>query len=347
MSNQPYKTIGRFHLRSELGRGAFGTVYRAFDPTLTRDVALKIPSGYAQRGDLGRRFLREAQAAAKLRHPHLVSVYDAGLADDTLFIASEYVAGQSLVEECRTNWPTARQAVEWVLQIAQALTYAHQEGIVHRDIKPSNILIDTAGHARLTDFGLAKHMSELEPEWMRQAAQRHGASEKLSRDGVVLGTPAYMAPEQASGKTSLTGPLSDQYSLGVVLYELLSGRVPFTGTLSQLLSDVRNPEVKAPSPRRFNSRIPADLAAVALRATQKSPRRRYQSMTEFAADLQRWLHGMPVSVRRRRWYETTLRRITNRYRSRPGFWAMMMTLAACVSIALATRGWLWQWVNGK
>ncbi|HMO35732.1 MAG TPA: serine/threonine-protein kinase [Gemmatales bacterium] len=339
------KKIGRFHLRSELGRGAFGTVYRAFDPTLTRDVALKIPSRYAQRGDLGRRFLREAQAAAKLRHPHLVSVYDAGVADDTLFIASEYVAGQSLVDECKMHWPSTRQAVEWVLQLAQALTYAHQEGIVHRDIKPSNILIDQQGHARLTDFGLAKHMSELEPEWVRDAARERGASDKLSRDGVVLGTPAYMAPEQASGKTSLTGPLSDQYSLGVVLYELLAGRVPFTGTLSQLLSDVRNPAVKAPSPRRFNRRIPADLAAVALRATQKTPRKRYGSMTEFASDLQRWLHGLPVSVRRRPWYSIVGRKIFNSWKVHPAFWSMMLTLALCTTLALITKGWLWNWLH--
>lgn len=343
MSNQPYKTIGRFQLRSELGRGAFGTVYLAYDPTLTREVALKIPTRFARRGDLGRRFLREAQAAAKLRHPHLVPVYEAGLADETLFIASEYVAGRSLVEECKHHWPSTRQSVEWVLEIANALIYAHQEGIIHRDIKPSNILIDEDGSARLTDFGLAKNMTELEPEWVRAAARQHGANEKLSRDGVVLGTPAYMAPEQASGKASLTGPLSDQYSLGVVLYELLAGRVPFKGTLSQLLSSVRNPEIKAPSPRRFNNRVPADLAAIAMRAMQKVPRRRYPSMTDFATDLQRWLHRMPVSVRKRGWYENGLRRVGYWWRSQPALWATILTFLFCASLAALTKGWLWKW----
>ncbi|MFO0815575.1 MAG: serine/threonine-protein kinase [Gemmatales bacterium] len=348
MSNPALPKIGRFQLRGELGSGAFGTVYRAFDPTLAREVALKVPTVTSQRGKAGRRFLREAQAAAKLRHPHLIQVFEAGLADESLYIASEYVPGRSLVEECKANWPSTRQAVEWVLQIADALSYAHEEGIIHRDIKPSNILIDSTNNARLTDFGLAKHVTELEPEWIRQAAIKHGADVKLSRDGQVQGTPAYMAPEQARGKNSLTGPRSDLYSLGIVLYELLTGKVPFQNkNINALLEAVGSPSVKAPSPRRLNWLIPADLAAITLKAIRKNPAKRYQSVDEFASDLQRWQNGVPVSVRPRPWYQRLYRNYYNWMHQNPGIIATLLTLLIVVLIAQNTRGWLWDWLPRK
>lgn len=347
MSNPPPKTIGRFQLRSELGRGAFGHVYRAYDPTLDREVALKVPKLHAGRGELARRFLREAQSAAKLRHPHLVPVFEAGLADDTLYIASEFVDGQSLVDRCKLDWPSARQSVEWVLQIAEALMYAHKEGIIHRDVKPANILIDRQGHARLTDFGLAKNEGDLEPRWLREAAEKAGADANLSRDGEVMGTPAYMAPEQAQGKAKLTGPHSDQYSLGVVLYELLAGRVPYQGKLKQVLASVRDPMLKAPSPRRFNSRIPPDLAAIVLRAIRKQPKRRYVTLNDFAIDLQRWQHGLATSVRRRSSYQVFQRRVREWINSHSAFNTFVATIILFISLAALTRGWLWDWVVRK
>lgn len=347
MSNPAPKTIGRFQLRSELGHGAFGHVYRAYDPTLAREVALKVPTLQAGRGDLARRFLREAQSAAKLRHPHLVPVFEAGLADDTLYIASEFVDGRSLVNHCRHNWPSARQSVEWVLQIAEALMYAHKEGITHRDVKPANILIDQEGQARLTDFGLAKHEGDIDPEWVKAAAEKAGADANLSREGEVLGTPAYMAPEQARGQGNLTGPHSDQYSLGVVLYELLAGRVPYLGKLQQVLASVRDPDIKPPSPRRFNSRISPDLAAVVLRSIRKNPSRRYPTLNDFAIDLQRWQHGLTTSVRRRTPYQQFQKRAREWINAHPAINTFVAMIILFVSLAAITRGWLWDWVIGK
>jgi serine/threonine protein kinase len=347
MSKSAPKTIGRFQVRSELGKGAFGHVYRAFDPTLAREIALKVPTLRAGRGEPARRFLREAQSTAKLRHPNLVPVFEAGLADDTLYIASEFIDGHSLVEVCRQNWPSARQSVEWVLQITEALTYAHKEGIVHRDVKPANILIDQHNQARLTDFGLAKLEGDLEPRWLRDAAEKAGADANLSRDGEVLGTPAYMAPEQAQGKANMTGPHSDQYSLGVVLYELLAGRVPYQGSLKQILSSVRDPMLKAPSPRRFNSRISPDLAAIVLRAIRKTPSRRYPTLNDFSIDLQRWRHGLTTSVRRRSSYQLFQKRASEWINAHPALNTFVATIVLIISILAMTRGWLWDWIIRK
>lgn len=347
MPSSTVNKIGRFQIRSELGKGAFGRVYRAYDPTLDREVALKVPTIRASRGEHARRFLREAQSAAKLKHPNIVQVYEVGVADDTLYIASEYINGQSLVERCKLDWPSTKESIEWVIQIADALKYAHQEGIVHRDVKPANILIDRRGQARLTDFGLAKQEGDVEPDWLKKAAEDAGADVKLSKEGIVMGTPAYMAPEQARGRASLTGPHSDQYSLGVVLYELLAGRVPFQGRISQIIDSVGDPRQKAASPKQFNRRIPADLAAVALKAIRKNPEKRYPSMNDFAIDLQRWQHGLSVSVRRRSQYELAQRRTRYWMNSHPGFITFVATLVLFVSVAALTRGWLWDWITRK
>src|SRR5262249_39081226 len=208
---------GRFELREVLGRGGFGVVYRAFDPLLDREVALKVPLFSRAERKKAERFLNEARAAARLRHPNIVAFYEIGEADDRLFLAAEYIQGKTLADVVKVSRPSIAQSVRWVLELAGALNYAHSQGIVHRDIKPQNIMIDAGGRPQIMDFGLAKRVDR---------------DSTMTVEGALLGTPAYMPPEQARGEIDKIGPQSDQYSLGVVLYELLTGQKPFDGSAS-------------------------------------------------------------------------------------------------------------------
>jgi WD40 repeat protein/predicted Ser/Thr protein kinase len=263
---EPPPAIGRFQVRQRLGAGGFGTVYRAYDPQLEREVALKLPRARTL-GDPRRagRFLDEAKAAARLRHPHIVPVYDAGQEDGRPYIAYAFVKGRTL-EQAAAGGTDLRRAAALVRDLAEALAYAHGQGIVHRDVKPANVLLDEAGEPHLADFGT------------------HG----------VLGTPAYMAPEQAHGGPPQ--PASDQYSLGVVLYELLCGQRPFAGEHPLALPyHLANREPDPPSDLR--PEVPPDLDAVCLKALATAPADRYPTCQEFADDLRRWLEGEPVRAR--------------------------------------------------
>jgi WD40 repeat protein/tRNA A-37 threonylcarbamoyl transferase component Bud32 len=272
--------IGRFEIRSLLGRGGFGTVYRAHDPHLGRDVALKVAhAGTLEDRTQRERFLREARAAASLRHPHLVPVYDAGRVEGSCFLAAACIEGPTLDRACREKTLDLRQSVQIVRQLAGALAYAHRKGIIHRDVKPANVLLDARGWAYLTDFGLARQQE---------------SQEKLTHDGTILGTPAYMAPEQAADNGKAL-PASDQYSLGVVLYELLCGRTPFQGSPSSILYQVLHTD--PPAPRDLNSDVPRDLEQVCLMAMARRPEDRYADCQALANDLRRWLDDEPVEAR--------------------------------------------------
>jgi WD40 repeat protein/tetratricopeptide (TPR) repeat protein len=279
--------VGRFKVRELVGEGTFGEVYRAHDPQLDRDVALKVAKpGALASPQRVRRFLREAKAAANLRHPNIVPLYETGQDGRMHFLVSAFIEGRSLdvlLEEARPagGLPPA-EAARLARKLAEALAYAHGEGVVHRDVKPDNVIVDRKGEPLLLDFGLA--------------ARAESGEEKLTQQGVAVGSPAYMAPEQARGDLERVGPASDQYGLGCTLYELLTGRTPFVGpTEVQLLLH----QTKEPAPpRSVNPAVPRDLETICLKCLEKEPARRYPDCGALADDLRRWLDGEPISARR-------------------------------------------------
>jgi tetratricopeptide (TPR) repeat protein/tRNA A-37 threonylcarbamoyl transferase component Bud32 len=278
------RCIGRFEVRSRLGEGAFGIVYRARDPQLDREVALKVAKPHTLNTPLRvKRFLREARAAANLRHSNIVPVFDSGQDGDQYYIASAFIAGQTLAELIRKQPVGAplesRRAALIVQRLADALGYAHKKGVVHRDVKPANVLLDEQDEPLLTDFGLAL---------------REEGAERLTQEGArLMGTPAYMAPEQARGEACAA---SDQYSLGCTLYEALTGRTPFGGSVEMQILEHQSHE-PAP-PRTLSKDAPLDLETICLKALAKSPAERYTDCQAMADDLRRWLEGQPIQARR-------------------------------------------------
>jgi predicted Zn finger-like uncharacterized protein len=267
--DQPRVRIGRYEIRELLGAGAFGTVYRAHDPDLDRDVALKVPQAGALDAPGAReRFLREAKAAARLHHPNIVPIHDVGQDGGGVFIVAAFIEGQTLAAALASAQVDRARGVEIAAKLADALHAAHQAGIVHRDVKPANVMLDRRGEPQLMDFGLA---------------QLATASAQLTQQGALMGTPCYMSPEQALGEQSRIGPASDQYSLGVLLYELLCGRLPFEGPPLAVLYQVRE---KAPDPpRSIDPSIPAALEAICLRAMAKRPEERFADCGQLAEAL--------------------------------------------------------------
>lgn len=274
--------LGDYELREEIGRGGMGVVYRARQLSLDREVAIKMILRDRLASDSERqRFFAEARATAQLEHPGIVPVYDVGEIDGRPYFAMQYLRGRTLLELISTGQLDQRIVARYLERIARAVQFAHDSGILHRDIKPSNILIDDAGEARLTDFGLAK-----------QADQ----AETLTRTGVVLGTPTYMSPEQASGRMGEIGPASDIYSLGSVLYHALTGRPPFTAksTMDVLLQVL---EQDPPNPRLLDSKIDRDLEMIVVRCLQKPPDLRYVSAQALADDLRAYQNDEPITAR--------------------------------------------------
>ena len=238
--------------------GEFGTVWKARDTMLERTVALKIPRREHLDPVSVEKFMREARAAAQLRHPNIISTHEVGRQGNTFYIVTDYIRGVPLSVMMADHRLGIREAVLMVAELADALEHAHSAGVIHRDIKPSNVLIDDHGQPHLMDFGLAKR-SENEIT--------------MTTEGAILGTPAYMSPEQARGEAYRVDGRSDVYSLGVILFQLLTGELPFRGSTRMLLQKVINDD--PPGPRTLDSRVPRDLDTICLKCLEKESRRRY------------------------------------------------------------------------
>jgi WD40 repeat protein/tRNA A-37 threonylcarbamoyl transferase component Bud32 len=318
--------MGDYELVEEIARGGMGIVYKARQVSLNRMVAVKMigPERFSTKESI-ERFLREAQAAAMLQHPNIVPIHEVGICEGDHFFSMDYVSGPNLAKVVRDTPLPPRVVARYVKEIAQAIHYAHEKGILHRDLKPSNVLIDaTTDQPRVTDFGLAK---------------RIGNASELTMTGQVLGTPSYMPPEQASAERGKVGRYSDVYSLGAILYHLLTRRPPFEtpleGRVEDVLLQVLNNDVVAP--RSLNGGIPKDLETICLKCLEKEVKRRYPTALELADELDRMLRGEPIKARPVSRADHAIKWV----RRHPAVAALTagLTLVSLIGLGLV----LWQW----
>ena len=308
--------FGDYELLREIGRGGQGVVFRARQKSLNRTVALKVIGlgQWATKAHL-KRFRLEAEAAAGLTHPSIVPIYEIGERDGSCYFSMGLVEGGGLDEVIRREQIPVRRAVELIANLARAIHYAHERGVLHRDIKPGNILLDAKGDPHLTDFGLARLVD---------------SESTLTRTREVVGTPSYMAPEQAAGKTTALSPATDVYGLGAVFYHLLTGHPPFAGeTTYETVRLVLESEPRPP--RVWNSKIDRDLVTISLKCLEKNPQRRYPSTLALAEDLERWLRHEPIRARRIDFF-TRVGKWVRRDPVAVSLAASLIALAAAVSV---------------
>jgi TolB-like protein len=278
-----FPEFGDYELLEEIGRGGQGVVYRAHQKSLNRTVALKVIAlgSWATQTHL-KRFRREAEAAASLEHPSVVPIYEVGERDGQCYFSMKFIEGGQLDEVVKREPMPIRGAAQLIAKVARTVEYAHEHGILHRDIKPGNILVDANGEPHLTDFGLARLLD---------------TQSSVTRTIDVLGTPSYMAPEQAAGETAKLGKATDVYGLGAVLYQLLTGQPPFAGgTTYETIRLLRDTEPRPP--RLLNPKIDRDLSTICLKCLEKDPMRRYPASAGLAEDLEHWLKHEPIQARR-------------------------------------------------
>jgi serine/threonine-protein kinase len=313
------RRLGRYELLGEIARGGMGVVYKARQEGLDRVVALKlILSGQLASEAEVRRFHTEARAAANLQHPNIVAIHEVGEQDGQHWFSMDYVAGRNLADLAGGAPLAAPRAARYVRVLAEAIHYAHGRGTLHRDLKPQNVLVDELDQPRITDFGLAKIL---------------GDESSLTVSGAVMGSPSYMAPEQAAGRNELIGPWTDVYALGAILYEMLAGRPPFAEAAP--MATIRKVMESEPAPpRSLCHEVPPDAETICLKCLEKSPSRRYASARELADDLGRFLRGEAIRARP----PGFLDRLDRWARLRPGLAFTLLALAAFYGFHLVLFG---------
>ena len=316
------RTFGDYQLIQRIGQGGMGVVYKAQQTSLSRTVALKmLPFGPFTRDDFVKRFQTEAQAAAKLQHPNIVSIFEVGEREGQHFFSMEYVDGPNLAEVVGNQPMPEARAARIIRSLAEAVHVAHEHGILHRDLKPSNILVDPLDQPRITDFGLAKDLA---------------VDSELTMTGQALGSPSYIPPEQAEGRRKDLGPRSDVYSLGAILYHLLTGRPPFAGesitaTIQQVIND------EAVSPRLLNTAVSQDLEVICLKCLEKEPARRYATAKEMADELGRFQNDEPIRARP----VSAVEKLWRWCRRRPALAGALSAALIFLVVGLVVS--LWQW----
>ena len=310
----PLPVIDGYEIGELLGRGGMGLVFRARQKVLKRQVALKIVVSGAHAGAAERtRFRTEAEAVARLYHPGIVQIYEVGEQAGCPYLALEFVSGGSLAQQLDGGPMPPRRAAQLIRDLAGAVQHAHEQGIIHRDLKPANVLLTETGVAKIADFGIAKLID---------------VEQSLTQTGVVLGSPSYMAPEQAAGKVRVIGPATDIYALGAILYELLTGRPPFLGaSMLETLDQVRTHD-PAP-PQTLQPKVPEDLATICLKCLEKQPADRYSSAAALAHDLDRFLRGEAVTVRKLSLWDQAARLV--RHRQLDMNWSALATRTLCLA----------------